>query len=262
MVISYFDETGDDGWPKYSSKLFVLTNVYMPSTHWKKNYEQWDQFRSILKKEYGWPKKREIHFQKFLTDKDPYHGIYNHAERYEISFKIVEAISKLKIRIINTVIDKTRIVKRDYQVLEKAFAYNVQRLEMHVRKLEHHEHFLIITDEGRLSKMRSVTRKMNRFNFIPSRYGGTYRDDLKTMIEDPLPKNSAESHFIQIADVVSFVIYLYACNHMAKGSIPWANRVKRVLQEGDEEKALEILKPVLNLKASGKNNYGIVHYPK
>lgn len=262
MVISYFDETGDDGWPKYSSKLFVLTNVYMSSTQWKKNYKDWDQFRSVLKEKYGWPKNREIHFQKFLTDKDPYHGLYTHSTRREISFEIIKCIAKLKIRIINTVIDKTRISKNDYDVLERAFAYNVQRLETHVRSLKNHEHFLIITDEGRLGKMRKVTRKMNRFNFIPSRYGGSYRDDLKTMIEDPLPKNSAESHFIQIADVVSFIIYLYASNHLTKDPIPWANRVKRVLKEGDATDALNVLKSVLNFKASKGNEFGIVHYPK
>ena len=262
MIISYFDETGDDGWPKFSSKLFVLTNVYMPSTHWSKNYKQFDQFKAELKKEYNWPKKREIHFQKFLTDKDPYHALYDHETRRRISFKIAEAIAKLDIRIINSVIDKTRISRQSYNVLENAFKYNVQRLETHVRKIENHKHFLIITDEGRLSKMRSVTRKMNRFNFIPSQFGGSYRDDLKAMIEDPLPKDSAESHFIQIADVVSFWVYLYACEHLVNENVPWANRVKRVLGQGDEIQALEILKPVLNVKASGKNKYGIVHYPK
>lgn len=262
MIISYFDESGDDGWPSFSSPLFVLTNVYMPSTHWRKNHEQFDTFRSALKENYDWPKKREIHFQKFLTDKNPYHGIYEPALRREISFKIVEAIAQLDIRIINTVIDKTAIKRSDYNVLENAFKYNVQRLETHVRAMNNHKHFLIITDEGRLGKMRMVTRKMSRFNYLPSKFGGSYRDDLKTMIEDPLPKNSSESHFIQIADVVSFWIYLFACRHLSKKEVEWANRVKRVFSEGDEIKALEMLKPVFNTKASNTNEFGIVQYPR
>jgi hypothetical protein len=234
----------------------------MPSTHWSKNYYQFDQFRAELKEKYNWPKKREIHFQKFLTDKDPYHALYDHGTRRKISFKIAEAIARLDIRIIKSVIDKTRITWENYNVLENAFKYNVQRLETDVRKIENHEHFLIITDEGRLSKMRGITRKMNKYNPIPSQFGGSHRDELKAMIEDPLPKDSAESHFIQIADVVSFWVYLYACEHLAKVTVPWANRVKRVLEDGDEMEALEILKPVLNRKASNKNEYGIVHYPK
>ena len=28
MYIAYFDETGDDGFPTYSSELFVLTSIY------------------------------------------------------------------------------------------------------------------------------------------------------------------------------------------------------------------------------------------
>lgn len=262
MIISYFDEAGDDGWPVYSSPLFVFTNVYMPSTHWRKNYERFDAFRSELKAAYNWPKNREIHFQKFLTDKNPYHGLYSPETRKEISYRIIEAIAQLDIRIINTVIDKTSIKSKDYDVLENAFKYNVQRLDTHVRKMKQHEHFLIITDEGRLGKMRSVTRKMSRFNYVQSNYGGSYRNDLKTMIEDPLPKNSSESHFIQIADIVSFWVYLYACHNLAKEQIEWANRIKRVFEKGDEIKALEGLKPVLNVKANAKNKYGIVHYPR
>ena len=36
----------------------------------------------------------------------------------------------------------------------------------------------------------------------------------------------------------------------------------KVLHKNDEEKMLEILKPLLNTEASNSNKYGIVHYPK
>ncbi len=39
MFISYFDETGDDDYPKYSSELFVLTSIYMYFLDWKSNYQ-------------------------------------------------------------------------------------------------------------------------------------------------------------------------------------------------------------------------------
>ncbi len=40
MFISYFDEIGDDGYPKYSSELFVLTSIYMYFLYWKSNYQE------------------------------------------------------------------------------------------------------------------------------------------------------------------------------------------------------------------------------
>ncbi len=234
----------------------------MPSTHWQKNFNQFEAFRKALKEKWNWPKSREIHFQKFLTDKDPYHRQYSATERKEIGFEITQAITTLDIRIISTVIDKSKIKPLDYNVLDKALTYNIQRLENDMRTIQNHQHFLIITDEGRVGKMRATSRRMVRFNYIPSQFGGNYRDEIKAMIEDPLPKDSSESHFIQIADVVSTWVYLYAASKLCHEKVPWANRVKNVLEEKDAVQALEILKPKLNLKASKTNEYGIVCYPK
>lgn len=48
MFISYFDESGDDGYPVYSSELFVLSCLYMHETHWKENLQIVQAFRLLL----------------------------------------------------------------------------------------------------------------------------------------------------------------------------------------------------------------------
>jgi len=50
LYIAYYDEAGDDGDPKYSSPLFVLTAVYLHYSCWKDVFENIRQFRKKLKK--------------------------------------------------------------------------------------------------------------------------------------------------------------------------------------------------------------------
>lgn len=119
MQIAYFDETGDDGYPGYSSEIFVLTSLYMCQNHWKSNYEEMHKFRQTLKKEYGLPVKQEFHTKDFITDKNPYHGKFPSEKRREILFRYCELVTKMEIRIINVAINKLKINRPKYNVLKK-----------------------------------------------------------------------------------------------------------------------------------------------
>ena len=72
MRIVYYDESGDDGYPKYSSELFVLSAVYMPYLAWHGNFDALHSFRRRLKKKYGLPVRTEFHTRQFLVNKKPY----------------------------------------------------------------------------------------------------------------------------------------------------------------------------------------------
>jgi len=39
MFIAYYDKSGDDGYLKYSSPIFVLTSLYLYYLNWKDIYE-------------------------------------------------------------------------------------------------------------------------------------------------------------------------------------------------------------------------------
>lgn len=261
MYIAYFDETGDDGFPTCSSELFVLTSVYMHHQHWKDNYNKTLDFRRMLKNDFGLPVKLEFHTKHFLTDKNPYR-LYNISDedKKDIIFRFADFISTLNIEIVNVVINKKNIISAQYPVLENALTYNIQRIENTLKNHSEKEMFLVITDEGRVGKMRRVTRKIQRINYIPSKFYSTqYRQEIERLIEDPLPKQSNESYFIQIADFVSYIVFLYSLN-VLNGS-KWANRVAKKLTFDDVYRCLEYMKNVLNLAASRKNEFGIVHYP-
>ena len=44
MFIAYYDESGDDGYPNYSSPLFVLTSLYLHYLNWKDTFHKIFQF--------------------------------------------------------------------------------------------------------------------------------------------------------------------------------------------------------------------------
>ena len=148
-------------------------------------------------------------------------------------------------------------------LLEKAFTYNLQRIENGLQKrATPAELFLVITDEGRVGKMTKISRKIQRINYIPSRYkSASTRQEIQLLVEDPLPKSSSESYFIQAADTLAFISMLYATKHLCTG-LEWANRVKQVLNEADAVLLMNEALPILNTKASGGNPYGLVCYPR
>lgn len=264
MVLSYFDESGDDGFPQRSSDLFVLASLSMLETEWKYNFQKILQFRQQLSKLHGFPVKQEFHTREFVQDKNPYHGKYSPEVRREILFEYVILLSTLHIKGIVTIIDKTKIKNNQYDVLEKAFTYNIQRIETALQKRTKAEPelFMVITDEGRVSKMTKTSRKIQKINYIPSRFGtSSTRQEIQLLIEDPLPKSSSESYFIQAADTLAFISSLYAAKHLCVG-MDWANRVKRVLQLEDAQILMSALLPILHTKASNDDPFGIVCYPR
>jgi hypothetical protein len=105
MYSSYFDESGDDGYPKYSSELFVLCSMYMHETFWKDNYQRIYEFRKSLKTEYGFPIKEEFHTKEFITNKNPYHGKYETEKRRRILKLFCQLIANLNVKCVITVID-------------------------------------------------------------------------------------------------------------------------------------------------------------
>lgn len=182
--------------------------------------------------------------------------------RKEILGLYFKLMSILDLRIINVVIDKRNVLKSNYNVLENALTYSIQRIENDMNRTSPRTKFIIITDEGRVFKMTSVSRKIQRINYIPSKYNqSSYRKEISNLIEDPLPKSSDQSFFIQFADCLAYIVNLYALRNLAKDQTEWPKRVRKVLDYGDEAKLLETIKNIINLKASAKNEFGIVYYP-
>jgi len=261
MHIVYYDESGDDGYPQYASPLFVLAAVYCPALDWRENFEILAKFKRQLGKDFNFPFKLEIHTKELLLNKKPYAPLFlSSAERVEMVRRFCEVTAQLSLRVITTTVVKPWIRIDEFNVLDKALSYSVNRIESDLR-LSSENRFLVISDEGRLAKMRSTTRRMQKVNFIPSKFSGqrAYRREIRHLIEDPLPKDSKESYFIQIADLVAFLFYAHTAATNGIATLP--KRSPPELDDAFVLSCLDILKPVLNLKASARHPYGLVLIP-
>ena len=254
MILSYFDETGDDGFHNSPSLVFVLTSACIHHGKWKENYKKVYDFRKYLNAEYKFPSKLEIHTRSLLTNKKPYRGInLDNSIRITILKEFSECISKLDIKVNNIIIDKSKIRSSNYNILDKSLTYNVQRIENMIQKNEF-DNFIIISDEGRVGPMAKTVRKIQKYNPIRSHFGGMYQNTIKLIIEDVLSKDSKTSCFIQIADFISFFVYLFLVPE-AK----WHSRIK--IDKQYVREILEKIKPILNIKASKNSPFGFVIYP-
>lgn len=260
MFTVYYDESGDDGLPG-ASPLFVLTAVYCKDVDWKSNFECWRAMRARVRDQFGLPITEEMHTPQFILGKKPYSRLrLSEEERLAVIEEFCKAIGSLDVRIVNVAIIKSRIRKQNYGVLDRALTYSLQRVENDLRRNGDNERFLVIVDKGRVAKMRATARRMQRFNYIPSIYGPRpYRREIELLIEDPLEKDSRESYFIQIADLVARIVYMY------KGLVvghPLHGRTPAAIDKLMLEKWLNMLEPSLNTQASRHDSFGIVCYPK
>jgi hypothetical protein len=141
MYISYFDETGDDGYPKRTTDLFVLTSCYGHRLNWQANYQKTYDFRKFIKTTYDMPIKLEWHTKHFLTNKNPYRQ-YGRDDRTRLcmTLEYAQHLAMLEHEFINACINKTRISPKNEtlyaNVLDAALKFNVQRIQNTIKRIE------------------------------------------------------------------------------------------------------------------------------
>lgn len=231
--------------------------------NWQDLYRNISNFRNELNLKFGLPKKIEIHTKEFVLNKNPYKKLrLDDITRVTIINEYCTFLSRLDIQVINVAINKVIIKKGDYDVLDTSFRYLIQRIENTLHHLNTDSKFLLITDPGRIGKMRATSRRMQRVNYIPVRglQGTSYRREISRLIEDPLPKDSSQSYFIQIADLLAFIAYHYVRYKFSIGNFP--NRIPKMIDDQKIINWLKILSPILNLQASSSDPFGVVCYPR
>ncbi|MEM1095784.1 MAG: DUF3800 domain-containing protein [Bacteroidota bacterium] len=267
MYLAYYDESGDDGYPQYAAPLFVLSAVYLHESDWRSAFDAIREFRRNLKDSYGIPVKTEIHTKQLVLNKKPYRRLgLSDSQRLEVISAICRLIEFLPISVVNVTIDKPKIPNprggnvRPYKVLDRALTYSLQRIENDLSRNAKGNMFFMITDEGRVGKMRTTARAIRAFNYIPSMFtSASYRRDIKLLIEDPIPKRSNESYFIQLSDTIAYIVYNHKLLQLGRGQLH--NRTPSQVTATTFKDWLDMMGESLNKKASSSDPYGIVTYP-
>ncbi|MBO9627303.1 MAG: DUF3800 domain-containing protein, partial [Microbacterium sp.] len=68
--------------------------------------------------------------------------------------------------------------------------------------------FSIHHDEGENDSVRRLVRKARRFLTAGSAFGGgTFTNPARLLVDDPIPRRSEQSYFIQLADLVAYAAF-------------------------------------------------------
>lgn len=238
MFFLYADESGDVGIKGSPTRYFILSGFVVHELRWNQILKDIIQFRRQLKDRYGLKLREEIHAADFIHHPGDLQRIRK-SLRLQILRDVLDFESKLPdISIINVVVDKSNCTERT-DVFEIAWKALIQRFH---NTLSHRnfpgpqnsdDRGLLIVDQTDELKLRSLARRMRRYNPVPKIGGGTAVSiPLTLMVEDPVHRNSLHSYFIQLADVNAYMLMqkLAPCSFIKrKGGKNYFDRLDPVL---------------------------------
>jgi hypothetical protein len=216
MYLMYIDESGDIGLGSASpTRHFVLSGLVIHELRWADYLDQLIGFRRALRAKYGFRLREEFHASALINTPGALGRIKKY-DRLEILRMYADQLASMTdINIINIVVDKQGKAMT-YDVFEMAWKALIQRFENTMSRrnfrgpVNSDERGMLIPDATDDKKLRMLVRKMRHFNPISNqtRYGpGSRNLQIRTIVEDPYLKNSADSFFIQSADLVAYLLY-------------------------------------------------------
>jgi hypothetical protein len=231
---------------------FALSGLVIHESRWRDFVTQMKAFRSTMRTAHALPIRTEIHASDYVK-KAPIPGMAPHV-RLAILRNLVDELAKMNfISITNVVVNKTT-KSAPYDVFENAWQALFQRFENTLNAGNfpgghRTDQGLILTDSTNGRKLQRMVRRMAAINYIPNmqaRFGpGSRNIPLVKIIEDPHPKDSKDSYFIQACDVCAyFLMQEFQPN--------------RFIQTSGAHHYIRRLGPVLNRRASYSQPLGIV----
>jgi len=205
MRLAYIDESGDSGYS--GSRTYTLGCVIVDAKAWPDAFEDIIRFRRFIRKHFGVLVRDEIKANYLLRGSGTLKSLgLGDQIRHDIYRQHMRLATKLGLDVFAVVIQKDRILKRDMNPRDVAWEYLIQRLERMSTKSE--TPVMIIHDEGDSNRIRTLVRKARRINMPGSAFGtGRLSVPARLIIDDPVPRDSRQSYFIQLADLAAYAAY-------------------------------------------------------
>lgn len=206
MLLAYIDETGDRGYA--GSQTFTLGCVIVPASRWQETFDGLIRFRRFLRQEFGLPVRAEVKANYLVRNKGPFRelglppGIRRRIWKMHLS-----RIPKHDMKAFAVVIRKQAISKKDtIDPFEVGWQWLIQRLER--QAASQNENILLVHDEGEDRLVAKLARKARRAGSAGSSFGlGRVDRPFTQLIDDPVPRRSHESYFIQLADLAAYAAF-------------------------------------------------------
>ncbi len=206
---------------------------------WHDTLEAIIQFRRQLREDYGLKLREEIHAADFIHKPGNLKRIAK-SLRLRILREVIDFEASLQdINIINVVVEKFNKDANKDDIFNIAWETLIQRFHntLAYRNFPGPQNpddkGILVVDQTDEIKLRRLSRRMRRYNPVPSSYGGNSRSlPTITLVEDAVHRNSQHSYFVQLADVNAYFLYqkYKPCSYVKrKGGRNYFSRLKSVL---------------------------------
>lgn len=259
MYLIYADESGDTGLSQGGTPFFVVSALIVHETQWNELFQRLVDFRRMLSKLYKVPQRIALHAFDIVNGHGDFHfsqyGV-TPTQRFKLYRDVLEFVAQLpQVRVLNVFIRKDRISSPATDVFQQAWTLFIQRCHnsLDVGGVLHRsaDFSLLFTDRTQDDELRKLMRRMRAFNYVPSQIEGEppRKIPVKRILDDPIPRPSPHSYYIQIADMIAFAL--------ARRDYPRA-----ALKKYGFEAYFDLLAPVLLKEASRYDPQGIVYWPR
>ena len=209
MYVAYVDESGDPG-RTGGSLAFTVAAVLVGDDDWPQALNELIEFRRGLRQIFGIPARAELKAHFVLHGEGPLESLHLSDQQlrriFNLQLRVQPSIGT--IRSFAVAIDKRAHYsspQASQSVERRAWEYLLQRLER-VSATENAPIF-IIHDDGRNDLIRGLARKWRRTGSAGSQYGGSLPRPFLRLIDDPTPRESGSSYFLQLADFAAYAAY-------------------------------------------------------
>lgn len=209
VLIAYVDETGDTGDPdkKGSSSCFALGCVLVDSGDWADALDSMLAFRRGTRKAFGIPLRAELKANYLIRGNGPLKDMsISPRQRNYIYREHLRQLAQIKARAFAVLTDKEKMHASGERCLYVTWEMLLQRLDR-TTNYENKE-IIIVHDEGPDLKVRGYVRKARRHLTAGNIGGAGGRSfQVRKLIDDPIPRDSQQSYFLQLADMVAYAAW-------------------------------------------------------
>jgi hypothetical protein len=241
VEFAYIDESGDTG--PAGTRTFTLGCVLVPVDDWFVRFDQLVEMRRALRDTYHLPMRQETKANHLVGVKRIYRDLgLGDGQVRDIYQRHMHVAARIASGVFAIVVRKDRVKKPELDIFDMAWRYLLERLRK--RSEESGTPIMVIHDIGQDDTIRKLVRRFRRITWSAS--GKQVAAHL--IVEDPVPRNSQHSYFIQLADLAA-----YAASAKA---LPRSGRTASICNE----QMWKLLEPVHVTKVSGRGD-GLYVFP-
>jgi Protein of unknown function (DUF3800) len=214
VYIAYVDESGNVGRKgRGATQSFTLACVLMPAADWLTTFDQMIAFRRFVRERFGVPVRVELKAGYLVRNEGPYfkHHPLPPDMRRTIYRQAMRLHAKIGLQTFAVLIDKAKLEaeKPGTNPRDVAWEYLLQRLERASNNPPlGPTDFMLVHDAGEGEVARRLARKARRHGTAGSQFGTGYLDrPFQRLIDDPIPRDSRQSYFVQLADLAAYAAY-------------------------------------------------------